>query len=156
HVEQPVGVGFVGGRGGGADMAVRLRVAAGELALPDIHPVLAVRHEVLSPGERVAFAAASRGELPFRLGGETDAGPRAERLGVVPADVDGRVVHTVADGAFRTFRVSPVGAEDLLPPGRAGRGRVALEGRRQELPEYEGPAEGFGLGAVACRLDEFR
>ena len=49
-------------------VAVGLQVLPGELALPGVRHRLAVRDELVAPGEDRALEAAARGELPLRLG----------------------------------------------------------------------------------------
>ena len=77
---------------------VRRRVAVlgvillGKPARPDVGPRLArLRHPLVAPGEEAVLLPGAAGELPFRLGGESLAGPLAVGHGVVPGHVHCRV-----------------------------------------------------------------
>src|SRR4051794_9040428 len=53
----------------GAEEPVLQRVVPRERALPHVHPVLAIRLEVISPGEPPALQSSACGVLPFGLSG---------------------------------------------------------------------------------------
>lgn len=70
-------------------------------------------------------------------------------------DLHHGVVHTfLDDGGVRTLRLTPVGAEDLAPPGCLGYTPCRREVVGQKPPENERPALTFGIGNVACSIDE--
>ena len=75
-----------------AGVPVGRRVVARERALEDVHPVFAIGFEVVAPRVHRRRATATRGVLPLGLRGQPSAGPPAVRLGVVPRDVDDRMI----------------------------------------------------------------
>src|SRR6185503_4460026 len=91
-------------------------VAVGETALPDVHPVLAAGLELVAPGEALLDEAAAGGELPLGLGGQAGARPGAEGPGVVPGDVDDRMVLAALEGGAGALGAAPISLEDLPPP----------------------------------------
>ena len=55
----------------GADVSVEPEVTGREVALEDVHPVLAIRLELRTPRERCVVEATAGGVLPLGLGGES-------------------------------------------------------------------------------------
>ena len=147
-------VGREGARGRGSEVAVVRRVARREVALPDVAAVLAARLQLVAPGVATPLEAAAGRVLPLRLGREARAGPRAVGRRVLPGDVDDRVVHARLDVRGGALRVTPVGAEDLPPPGRRGERARRRGVLRQELLEDERPAVALGVRAIARGGDE--
>ncbi len=85
-----------------------------------------------------------------RLGGQPPAGPRRVRGGVVPADVDDRVVPQAVEVGSRAPGVAPVGPLHPDPPRRPrGRAHQLVRRSGQAQAEDGGEAEGLGLGDVA-------
>ena len=106
----------------------------GNVALPDVHAVLAARLELVAPGEELPLEAAAGGVLPLRLGRQALAGPRAVRLSVVPGDVYDGMVDAAVEIRLRAFRTSPVSLLHLAPPGRAARRRAWAGSRPAGAP----------------------
>ena len=115
-------VGWEGIDGAGAGVAVVAGVFTGKLALPYVAAMLAVRAKLVAPGVELLDEAAACGVLPLGFGGETLAGPVAVRLGVVPGDVNDRVVASGVEVGARSFGGVPLCARDLAPPGCGGYG----------------------------------
>jgi hypothetical protein len=116
----------------GAEVAVGQRVVAGKLALPHIHPVLAVGPQRVAPGKARAFETAARGVLPLRLGGQAQARPSAVGKGVVPGNMDDRMICPGVEGRTAALGALPAGAGHLPPPLRPTTARVGgkSSGRR--------------------------
>ncbi len=154
---EAIAVGVEGVDGGGGEVAVVAGVVGGEVALEDVAAPLAVVGELITPREPAAGEPAPGRVLPLGLGRQGGAGPAAERVGVEPRDVHGRVVAAMVDGGVGAFGVTPVGAVDRQPP-RGGAdpvadvGRVTVEGE----VEHRRHADVFGVGHPAGGLDEGR
>src|SRR6185295_5375506 len=73
-------------------VTVERGVANGKLALVDIGHPFPAGIELAPPGIGLLFQAAARGEFPFGLGGEAFAGPLGVSRGVVPGDLDYRII----------------------------------------------------------------
>ena len=117
----------------------------GNVALEDVHAVLAAGLELGAPGEGLPREAAARRVLPLGLGGKAPAGPRAEGHGVVPRHVHDRVVRAAGDrrtaaprgGASRLRRPAatrargPPRASPGSRPGAAPRRRTTSRSARR-------------------------
>src|SRR5690242_8715622 len=88
RVVQAMSVRWKGIHGRGADEAVVAGVALGERALEDVHAVLAVRGQLVTPGEPRAVQSAACGVLPLGLVRQSAPGPPAVGVRVQPRDVD--------------------------------------------------------------------
>ena len=133
----------------------RRRCSGREVALPDVHPVLAAGLELVAPGERLAVQPAAGGELPLRLGREPRRRPRRSR----PAASSQETWTTGWSSSVR--RSTSAGPRDAasrrLRPSPPRGLRDASGGRevvRQQAGEDERPAEPLGVGDVARLLDE--
>ena len=76
----------------GSSKAVLGGVQVGEVSLPDVALVLALDSQCVAPGIKGLLATSACCILPLRLCWETQASPRAIRLGIVPGRVDDRVI----------------------------------------------------------------
>ncbi len=130
------------------------RVARGEVALPDVHAVLAPRLELVPPREERALDASASRVLPLGLARKPRAGPAAVRDGVVPGDVHDRMRLAPLDGRVRPLGAAPARVVDLPPPGCRGHAARLRELVGQEPREDEGPAEALGLGLESGGLHE--
>ncbi len=101
-------------------MAILKCVRGGELALPDVHAVHAVRLELVTPREHLPLQAAAGGVLPLSLGGESGFCPLAERGCVVPRNVNDGMVAAPFDRRLR-----PLGWRQLAPSTRRHHGALA-------------------------------
>ena len=138
-----------------AEVAVGAGVAARELALEDVHPVLAARLEIVAPRERVTLEPAAGGAAPTRpRSGSRVPDHAAVGLRVVPRDVDDGMVGTRLDVRLRALRVAPRRALDLAPPRCLGDGASVGEVVRQQPGEHERPAEALGVRLPAGGVDE--
>ncbi len=116
--------------------------------------MLATGLEFVTPWEPFAVEAAPGGALPLGLGREPSAAPTAVRLGVVPADMDNRVIEHVEICGVRPGRMPPVGALDLAPPWRCSNSPRRREVVGQQPAEHEGPLVSFGERGVAGVVTE--
>ena len=73
-------------------------IAFGKNALPDVRPVRAVGGQIGAPGEFLAVEPAADGIFELRLGRQTLARPLRVGHGVVPRNVDDRVVFPSLNG----------------------------------------------------------
>ena len=120
HVVQPEAVRREGVDRRRAGEAVGGGVAAGERALEDVHQVLPVRLELVAPREHRCRASPPRAAYSHSASvGRRVPVHAAVRRGVVPRDVDDRVVVAPVEIGLRAVRMAPVGAVDLAPPRRA-------------------------------------
>src|SRR5207302_973467 len=88
-----------------------------ELALEDVHAMLTIRLELVTPWKRRRRTAA-RCVLPLRFGRQLRTRPRAICLRIVPRHVHDRMIEAIVACGLRSFRMTPVSAVDLPPPGR--------------------------------------
>ncbi len=70
----------------------------------------------IAPDERTGVEAAARREFPFGLSRQPLARPAGVRHGVVPRDLNDRMVLAAVVGATRSLRMLPVRARRPLPP----------------------------------------
>jgi len=70
--------------GASRDFAIFNSVLVGELALPDVHPMLVVRHQLVAPWEKFSFLATSTRRLPLSLARQSFALELAIRTCIVP------------------------------------------------------------------------
>ena len=151
---------FVGRKsrdGRSADVAVCFGIALGERALPDIAQVFAIGREVITPRVAGVLEAAARGKFPFGFCGQAFSGPVAIGDGIVPRDVDRRVVPAVLHLCSRAFGAVPARAFNGPPPRRVHdclRDARCVFGGYEEVKD-ERPAKHFGFGFVRGCADEF-
>jgi hypothetical protein len=91
--------------------------------------------------------------LPFGFGGKPVSGPGAIFHGIVPGDVQHRMVRAGDDRTVQPFRVRPIRAIHSHPPRRAGRGLAALRFGYM-VTEDERLAGTLRLGAIFRRAYE--
>ena len=97
---------------------VSLGVLERELALPGVRHMLALRRQLVAPGEFRAFPAPPRRELPFRLGRQLLPRPMRVGLCVTIGDMHYRVVVEAPYRRSGAIRLPPVCAELEFPPLR--------------------------------------
>ena len=91
-------------------------VLVGELALPAVALWLFLGKGLVAPGVCLPFQLAAGGKLPFGLGGQSFPGPLRVGDGVVPGNVDDRVILPPFEIAVWPFGMPPVRAGRPLPP----------------------------------------
>src|SRR3954447_23769161 len=143
---------------GRTSVSIVCRIVLRKLSLPDIATMFPVRPQLIAPGICLPYQPASCGILPLRFSGKSLFAPGAERLRIVPGDVDNRIVPTFTNVRPWTFGCIPLCAAHLAPPWRTGDGVLnefcaALFPNMQ--PEYEGPAESFSFGLVTGLKNKF-
>src|SRR5690349_8711061 len=130
----------------------------GKLSLPDVATMFPVWPQLIAPGICLTHEPAAGGVLPLRFGGKPLSALSAERLCIVPGDVDNRIVRTFTNVRSWTFGCIPLGAAHLAPPGRTG-DRVLNEFCATLLsdmqPEYERPTESFSFSLVTGLKNKF-
>ena len=119
--------------------------------------MFAFGREVVAPGIARVLEAAAGGVFPFGFCGQAFSGPVAIGDGIVPRDVDDRVVPAVLHLCSRAFRAVPTRAFNGPPPGRVydglGDARCVFGGYKEVKDER--PAKQFGFGFVRGCADEF-
>ncbi len=88
----------------------------GKHALPGIGHELPFRIEIITPGEFAVVIATLGGELPFGLGRQDLPGPPGVGLGIGVSDMDHRMIVQAGQVAAGTIGMTPVGAENIMPP----------------------------------------
>ena len=129
----------------------------GERALPDIAHVFAFGREVVAPGIACVLEAAACGVFPFGFCGQAFSGPVTIGNGIVPRDVDDRVVPAILHMCSRAFGTVPARAFNRPPPGRVYDGlrdARCVFGGYKEVKDKR-PAKQFGFGFVRGCADEF-
>src|SRR5262245_41561375 len=81
--------------GARAEIPVLGGVQRWEDALPDVHPVFAVRRQLVAPGVALPIEPATGGVLPLHCRGKVRACPAAVRRRVVPRDMDDRMIDPI-------------------------------------------------------------
>ena len=86
---------------------------------------LAVRTFFVAPDIGFILETAARREFPFGFGRQALAGPLRVGLHVLVGEADHGVVHSLLNGGFRAFGLTPVGPSGEVPPRQIG--AAALE-----------------------------
>lgn len=98
HVIDPSGIRFEGVHRGRAVVPVCAGIPGRKIALPDVAQNLKVGWFLLSPGKVSGWVSGARRCFPFRLSWQAPPDPVCKRPGVMPRDVDYRVVKTPLNG----------------------------------------------------------
>src|SRR5262249_25413354 len=133
----------------GAKMTVLARIVGGELALPDVHAVLAGGGQLVPPRKALLLQSAARRVLPLGLRRQAHAGPAAVGAGGAPGDGGrgggprarrGRSVGP-RGGASRRPRPAATRASERR---RASAGSRRAAGRRRRTTSRSAPRQSRG------------
>src|SRR5215469_13487964 len=107
------------------------------MSLKGVRHVLSAGHKFVAPDVALPIESAARGEFKFGFRGQTLAGPLAVSNGVFVGDLHNRLVHPIPDVRGGTFRMSPVGAVDILPPLKVIVQLDSVDGRREDYRAFD-------------------